>query len=231
LRLSLDTREVGRVTIVRCNGRIVAGNETESLRAHIAWLLRDRRAIVLHLGDVGFIDSSGLGTMVRTLTSIRQARGDLKLCNVPEHVRKVLEMSHLTPLFDAHESEENAIAAFYRPGARTESPVQTGRSVLCLDSNADVLAYLRELLRSAGYDVHTSSKRVDALLLMRVTRFDLLLVGPDMTASAATQPAFQVACASLPVIELGGEFSTRDAGEAGAELLEKIEARLNPKTA
>jgi hypothetical protein len=66
---------------------------------------------------------------------------------------------------------------------------------------------------------------------MRVTRFDLLLVGPDMTASAATQPAFQVACASLPVIELGGEFSTRDAGEAGAELLEKIEARLNPKTA
>ena len=49
MRLSLDTREVGRVTIVRCNGRIVAGNESESLRAHVAWLLRDRRAIVLHL--------------------------------------------------------------------------------------------------------------------------------------------------------------------------------------
>src|ERR1700730_11836219 len=79
LGLSLDTREVGRVTIVRCNGRIVAGSESESLRAHVAWLLRDRRAIVLHLGDVGFIDSSGLGTMVSTLTSTRQARGDLKL--------------------------------------------------------------------------------------------------------------------------------------------------------
>src|SRR5271170_8395929 len=86
LRLSLDTRDVGRVTIVQCNGRIVAGGESDSLRAHVTWLLRDRRDIVLHLGEVGFIDSSGLGTMVRALTTIRQARGDLKLCNVPEFV-------------------------------------------------------------------------------------------------------------------------------------------------
>jgi anti-sigma B factor antagonist len=231
LRLSLDTREVGRVTIVRCNGRIVAGSESESLRAHVAWLLRDRRAIVLHLGDVGFVDSSGLGTMVRTLTSSRQVRGDLKLCNVPEPIRKVLEMSHLTTLFDAHESEEKAVAAFYRPGARAETPVLTGRSVLCLDGNSDVLAYLRELLRRAGYDVHTSSRLGDALILMRITHFDLLLVGPGMNASAATQQTFQSACASLPVIELGSEFSTSHAGEAGAGLLEKIEARLNSKTA
>src|SRR6202140_110101 len=118
MRLSPDTRQVGRVTIVRCNGRIVAGSESESLRSHVSWLLRDRRSIVLHLGDVGFIDSSGLGTIVRTLTSTRQAHGDLKLCNVPEHVRKVLELSHLTKLFDTHESEETAVAAFYGPGVR-----------------------------------------------------------------------------------------------------------------
>jgi anti-anti-sigma factor len=229
LRLTLDTREVGRVTIVHCNGRIVAGGECEALRAHITWLLRDRRSIVLHLGEVGFIDSSGLGTMVRIMTSTRQAHGELKLCNVPEHVRKVLELSHLTKLFDPQESEEAAVAAFYRPGARADAPVSTGRSVLCLDSNADVLAYLRELLRSAGYDVHTSSHRGDALLLMRVTRFDLLLAGPDMTSSPGTQQAFLSACAKLPMIELGSEFSTLDAGEASAGLLEKIEARLNPK--
>jgi anti-sigma B factor antagonist len=231
LLLSLDTREVGRVTIVHCNGRIVAGSESESLRAHVAWLLRDRRAIVLHLGEVGFIDSSGLGTMVRALTSTRQVRGDMKLCNVPEHVRKVLELLHLTKLFEAHESEEQAVAAFYRPGARAEAPVFTGRSVLCLDCNADVLAYLRELLHRTGYDVHTSSRLGDALILMRITHFDLLLMGPAMTGSPAAQHAFQAACASLPVIELDGEFSTRDAGEAGAALLEKIEARLNQKTA
>ena len=228
--LSLDTREVGRVTIVRCSGRIVAG-ESESLRAHVAWLLRDRRSIVLHLGQVGFIDSSGLGTMVRALTTTRQAHGDLKLCNVPEFVRKVLEMSRLNTVFDTHDSEEKAVAAFYRPGARAAAPVSTGRSVLCLDSNADVLAYLRELLRRAGYDVQSSSRVADALLLMRVTHFDLLLAGPDMTVSPASPPAFKDACAKVPVIELGSDFSTSHAGEAAAGLLETIAARLNPKPA
>jgi hypothetical protein len=89
-----------------------------------------------------------------------------------------------------------------------------------------VLAYLRELLRRAGYDAQSTCRISDALLLMRVTPFDLLLVGPDRTASAASPQSFQDACARLPVIELGSEFSTRDAGEAGAALLETIEARL-----
>ncbi len=232
--LSLDTREVGRVTIVRCNGRIVAGAESESLRAHVDWLLRDRRSIVLHMGEVGFIDSSGLGTMVRSLTSIRRVHGDLKLCNVTEQVRKVLEMSRLTQVFDAHESEEKAVAAFYRAGAPAGrpagTPVPTGRSILCVDYNRDVLAYLRELLHRAGYDVQSTSHPGDALILMRVTKFDLLLAGPDLATSPATREAFQVACTRLPMIELGSEFSTRDAGEAGAALLEEIEARLNQKT-
>ena len=230
MRLSLNTREVGSVTIVCCNGRIVSGGESDALREHVAWLLRDRRSIVLHLGEVTFVDSSGLGTIVRTLTSVRQAHGELKLCNVPEHLRKVLELSHLTKLFDSHESEEKAVAAFYAPKARAESLVPSGRSVLCLDTNANVLAYLRELLR-ADYDVHTSSHLRDAMLLIRITHFDVVLVGPDIPASPAAQQAFQSACAKLNVIELGSEFSTRDAGEAGAGLLEKIEARLNSKTA
>lgn len=229
MSLSLATREVGRVTIVHCSGRIVAGSASDSLREHVTWLLRDRRSIVLHLGEVGFIDSSGLGTMVRALTTTRQVHGDLKLCNVPEFARKVLEMSRLTTVFDSHESEEKAIAAFYRPGARAETPIATGPSVLCLDANADVLAYLRELLRRAGYDVQSSSRVADALLLMRVSHFDLLLIGPDMS-SPASPPAFRDACAKLPLIELGSEFSTSHAGEAGAQLLEAIAARLHPKT-
>jgi len=192
----------------------------------VTWLLRDRRSIVLDLGEVGFIDSSGLGTMVRALTTTRQARGDLKLCNVPQSVRKLLEMSRLTSMFDTHESEEKAVAAFYGPGTRDEAPLPIGRSILCLDSNADVLAYLRELLRRTGYDVQTSSRISDALILMRVTRFDLVLAGPTMTPSAKSPQNFQDACSKCPVIELGDEFSTRDAGDAAAHLLETIAARL-----
>jgi anti-sigma B factor antagonist len=228
VRLSLETREVGRVTIVRCKGRIVAGGETESLRAHVAWLLRDRRAIVLHLGEVVFIDSSGLGTMVRTLTSTRQAHGDLKLCDVPEHVRKVLQLSHLTKLFDSHESEDNAVAAFYRAPVKAEQPVSTGRSVLCIDRSADVVTYVRELLRRAGYDVHTSNNLRDGLILMRVSRFDLLLVGAELTASPATEKSFRDVSVGVPVVELGSEFSTLEAGEAASRLLERIAARFEP---
>jgi anti-sigma B factor antagonist len=217
LKLTLETRDVGRVTIVQCKGRIVAGSESEALRAHVTWLLRDRRAIVLHLGDVAFIDSSGLGTIVRTLTSTRQARGDLKLCHVPEHVQKVLHLSHLTKLFDSHESEDHAVAAFYRAPAQAEQPVAKGRAVLCIDRNADVLTYVRELLR-------------DGLLLMRVTRFDLLLLGAGMTASPATEKPFRELSASTPLIELESDFSTRDAGEAASGLLEKIASRLQAKS-
>lgn len=230
MRLTLETREVGRVTIVRCKGRIVAGGETEALRAHVAWLLRDRRAIVLHLGEVAFIDSSGLGTMVRTLTSTRQVHGDLKLCDVPEHLRKVLQLSHLSQLFDSHESEDNAVAAFYRTSVQADQPASMGRSVLVIDRNVDVVTYVRELLRRGGYDVHTSNNLRDAQILMRVSRFDLLLVGAELTASPATEKSFRDACAAVPVVEIGSEFSTLEAGEAAAALLEKIAGCLQSES-
>ena len=228
MRLTLETRDVGRVTIVRCKGRIVAGGESDALRSHVAHLLRDRRSLVLHLGEVVFIDSSGLGTIVRTLTSTRQLHGDLKLCDVPEHVRKVLELSRLTKLFDSHESEDNAVAAFYRKPVQAEQPVSAGRSVLCVDRNLDVITFLREFLHRAGYDVHSTNNLRDGMILMRITHFDLLLLGAGLTASPAIEKSFREACAAVPRIELGNEFSTLEAGAATSALLEKIAARLQP---
>ena len=228
MRLTLETRDVGRVTIIRCKGRIVAGGESDALRSHVAHLLRDRRSLVLHLGEVVFIDSSGLGTIVRTLTSTRQLHGDLKLCDVPEHVRKVLQLSHLTKLFDSHESEDSAVAAFYSKPVQAEQPVSAGRSVLCVDRNLDVVTYLREFLHRAGYDVHSTNNLRDAMILMRITRFDLLLLGDGLTASPAIEKSFREACAAVACIELGNEFSTLEAGAATSALLEKIAARLQP---
>lgn len=228
MRLTLETRQVGRVTIVQCKGRLVAGGESEALRSHVAWLLRDRRAIVLHMGEVVFVDSSGLGTMVRTLTSTRQAKGDLKLCDVPEHVQKVLQLSHLTKLFESHESEDAAVAAFYRAPVQAEQPAPKGCSVLCVDRNTDVVTYIRELLRRDGYDVHTSNNLRDGLILMRVSRFDLVMLGAGMSAAPATEKSFRDACAGLPLIELPADFHVLEAGEAATGLLEKVAAHLHP---
>lgn len=229
MRLSLDTREVGHVIIVRCKGRIVAGSECDSLRDHVAWLLRDRRAIVLHMGEVGFIDSCGLGTIVRSLTSTRKVRGDLKLCNVPEIVGKVLEMSHLARVFDIQESEEAAVKAFYGKDLSFEAPERCGRSILCLEPNPDVLSFLRAMLRSAGYDVQTTAGVKDALLLSRITKFDLILLGPE--CESATGSSFEGDYAGLPVIKLSRDFSLLDAGEAGAGVLQQIKSRLSVESA
>ncbi len=224
--MSLNTRVVGDVTIIRCTGRIVAGSEAESLRDHICGLLENRSDIVLHLGEVAFIDSSGLGTLVRLLTRIRSARGDLKLCNLPQAIHKVLSMTNLITVFDTHESEEDAVSAFYKRNTTPERVAIDGQSVLCVDQSADVLAYLRELLRSAGYNVLTNSNLYDSLILLRATRPSLIILGPNLMASQGTQAGFTAACATAPVVELGNEFSTLDAGQAASDLLEKIRARL-----
>jgi anti-sigma B factor antagonist len=226
MALALNRREVGEVVVVQCRGRIVAGNDTETLRAHISETMRDRKDFVLHLGDVAFIDSSGLGTIVRLLTSARRSRGDVKLCNLPRTIEGLLKTTNLHRLFDIHESEESAISAFYCATVACEDVRPSGAFVLCVDRSNDVLAYLRELLKRRGYDVQTTVSLPDALILVRACRPALLVVGPNLAASPATRQAFEAACARMPVVELGSEFSTLDAGEAASRLLESIQARL-----
>ena len=60
--------------------------------------------------------------MVRVLNMIRRANGELKLCNLPEHLHKVLQMANLTKVFETHESEEKAVAALYGSGVRAAAP-------------------------------------------------------------------------------------------------------------
>ena len=225
--LSLNTRGVGEVTIVRCSGRIVTG-ETEVLHNHVRELLLDRSDIVLHLGEIVFIDSSGLGMLVRLLSSTRSARGDLKLCQVPEGVRKVLKMTNLITLFETYESEEEAVLAFYRRQTVPARPVPAGLTVLCIDQSANVLAYLREVLSRAGYNVLTNNNLRDSLILLRATRPALTIIGPNLKAAPGTEQAFWAACVACPVLELGYEFSTMEASQATSDLLERIRVLGGP---
>jgi len=148
----------------------------------------------------------------------------MKLCNLTEHVRKVLEISHIAKLFDVFDSEEKAVAAFYGPDTRVEKPTRTGASILCVDSAGNVLSYLRELLLASDYDVQTSSHLGDALMLLRVTRFDLLILGPGVPPTA--RQSVHGASATLPVVDLESDFSTLEAGEAASRLLKEIQSHL-----
>ena len=181
----------------------------------------------IDLTRVSFIDSSGLGMLVRLLISMRKNGGDLKLCNVPPDIHKVLKTTNLNKLFDMHESEEDAILSFYSRNTTSEPTACEGPRLLCVDPSADVLAYLRELLRRAGYNVLTNSNLHDSLILIRATQPGLVIVGPNLISSPGTQKAFRDACAQLSVLELGDEFATLDAGQAGSELPKKIQERLH----
>lgn len=229
--LSLETREIGRVSVIRCTGRIVVGASSDSLRAYVTHILRDRRSLVLHLGEVGFIDSSGLGTIVRLLTTTRQAHGDLKLCSISAPVESVLRTTTTQRLFDIHESEENAVKAFYSGSCSAPAGQAGGPLVLCVHKSADVLAYLRELLHHAGYDVHTTSAVRYALLLSRVAHPRLLVLGHEVGSSPERRAAIEAACASIPCISLPEDFSSQHAGEAAAALLSEVRSRLPIPTA
>ena len=222
--LSLQSRRVGEIAVVTCRGRIVEGPESDALRQHLIDLLPHSRHIVLDLGQIDFMDSSGLGLLVRFLGRMHSAEGELKLCAVPANVAEVLRITRLRTIFDAYASADDAVAAFYR-GATSRGPSDRfDTDILCVEHSPDVLAFVRELLKQAGYGVMTATNVADALILLKATRPKVVVVGADVRSSRGTGAAdtFNNLADTLPVVELPPDFSSRDAGEAGQRFLDRV---------
>lgn len=228
MKLSLNSRHVGEVTVITCGGRIVAGAESASLDDHVNKLLPLNRLIVLHLGEVGFVDSSGIGLLVRLLTRVRTAGGDFKLCNLDPNLVHTLKITNLSTLFETHPSETEAISAIYRRTRRETGEDHPRTAVLCVHESADVLAYLRELLRSAGYHPLTASNPYDALILLKAVAPKLLIHDLNLRDVRATRSseALRAALQTIPSVALKREFSTSDAAVAARQLLETVRLRL-----
>jgi anti-sigma B factor antagonist len=95
---TLDIERKGDSIVVVCHGRLVAGL-CDALHARVKPLLVQSKLVVLDLGDVTFMDSIGLGTMVRLLVSARSAGCDLELLHVGRRIREVLGITHLLQVF------------------------------------------------------------------------------------------------------------------------------------
>src|SRR5579864_2748312 len=97
--MTINFREVAGVTILDLNGRIILGGGIDAFRDAIAGLIGDgRKMILLNFRDVPYIDSSGIGGLVTALTNVRNAGGELKLLNLTQKVRTVLEITRLYPV-------------------------------------------------------------------------------------------------------------------------------------
>ena len=120
MHMTANTRQVSGVTIVDISGRIVLGAESAALRGLVCDLLdKGRKNIVLNLGDVNYIDSSGLGNLVGAFTSVRNQGGELKLLHLTNKVHDLLQITRLYTVFEIMDDEAVAVKSFAESAATT----------------------------------------------------------------------------------------------------------------
>jgi len=112
LKLSLETRNCGDVTVVHCQGRIVYRDEALALSEIVGELLRDGGKVVLDLSGVDSIDSAGIGELVLLHTCAQSHRADMKYAGPSPFVRELLGLTNLDSVFEIHRNLCDALAAF-----------------------------------------------------------------------------------------------------------------------
>ena len=113
MQLKLTKRTVDGILAIGCNGRIVFGDESSLLRDDVKKAITDgAKRIVLNLGEVNYIDSGGLGTLVALHTTAHNAGGSIKLANLTRRVGDLLQVTKLLTVFEVYNSEYSALEAF-----------------------------------------------------------------------------------------------------------------------
>jgi anti-sigma B factor antagonist len=109
----LSPRQVGDVIVVDVSGRITLGEGSSNLREGIRGLVtQGNKKILLNLGDVSYIDSSGIGELVSGFTSVTNQGGQLKLLNLTKRVRDLLQITKLYTVFEVYDEEAAAVRSF-----------------------------------------------------------------------------------------------------------------------
>ncbi len=113
MSIKASTRQVDGVAIVDLTGRITLGEGSSTLRETVKDLLgKGQRKILLNLGDVSYIDSSGIGELVSSFTSVSNQGGQLKLLNLQKKVHDLLQITKLYTVFEVHTDEAAALKSF-----------------------------------------------------------------------------------------------------------------------
>lgn len=112
MQLSMSTRTLDGVMVVDCNGRLVFGEESASLRDAVKKLIAQTPKVVLNLHEITHIDSGGLGTLVSLYTTARNAGGAVKLARLSQRVGDLLQVTKLVTIFEVFEDEDRAVRSF-----------------------------------------------------------------------------------------------------------------------
>ena len=111
--MNIDVNEQGDVAVLTVKGNMMGGPETIAVHDKVKELIDEKTTkVVIDLSHVKWMNSSGLGTMMGCLTSLKSANGDLKLCGVTDKVKSLFMITKLITLFETYETPEEAIKAF-----------------------------------------------------------------------------------------------------------------------
>lgn len=111
--LKLHTRESNGIVTLNLSGRLVMGEACKAIRDEIHDLLEHgSRKILLNLAEVSYIDSAGLGELTAAYTSVKNRGGELKMANLTKRVHDLMQITKLYTIFDVHDDEKKALAAF-----------------------------------------------------------------------------------------------------------------------
>lgn len=111
--MQIDERQVGEVTILDLKGKVTLGEGDEVLKDKInSLILQEKKKILLNLADVPYIDSAGLGEIVRTYTTVSRQGGQLKLVNLTKRITDLLMITKLLTVFETFDVEEDALKSF-----------------------------------------------------------------------------------------------------------------------
>ncbi len=113
MALAIASREVDGVNVLELSGRITLGEGSVQLRDAIRDLIaKGQKRILLDLGEVNYIDSSGLGELVSAYTTVKNQGAALKLLKLTKKVHDLLQLTKLYTVFDIYDDEASAIASF-----------------------------------------------------------------------------------------------------------------------
>ncbi|HYK88089.1 MAG TPA: STAS domain-containing protein [Acidobacteriota bacterium] len=111
--MKIDTRTVGDVHVLDCSGKITLGEGTMAIRNTVREVLKGGgKKIVLNLAEVNYIDSSGIGELVSTFTTVTNQGGQLKLLKLTKKIQELLAITKLLTVFQVYNDEQEAVKSF-----------------------------------------------------------------------------------------------------------------------
>ena len=115
--MTIDTRNVNGITILELHGKVTIGEGSREIRETIRKLLdAGNKNILLNLGDVSYVDSSGIGELVSSYTTVTNQGGQFKLLHLTKKIRELLAITKLLTVFDSYDDEATALGSLYSRG-------------------------------------------------------------------------------------------------------------------